>query len=287
MPQGRGATLNDVAVLTRALENVLRKLIRFTMGKISLVKLQEMIRVIFVEEAENFLRKEHPKKNVSLTKLALMSGLDTRTLTKIRNSDSFRRPFHGKSSFLVELMPGAVILDVWTTREPYFDEKRKKPKTLKLTGAPDSFESLFAENVKSRGVTASSLLNQLKQSGSVTVNDKSGTVTLVQDNYLPVAKSDQAGVIEAGFTTVGNLIETVEHNANAKKNNDELLYQRSIWTYRLSPKNQGNIRKEVRELLTETNEKAQDVLRKYDEPDPSPDQMTAGISFFYFEEEKS
>ena len=44
-------SLQDQAVLTRAVEGVFRKLIRFLVGKISLVMLQQMIRTIFVEEA--------------------------------------------------------------------------------------------------------------------------------------------------------------------------------------------------------------------------------------------
>jgi len=44
--------LPDVAILTRAVENVFRKLIRMLVGKISLKKLQEMVQEIFVEEAE-------------------------------------------------------------------------------------------------------------------------------------------------------------------------------------------------------------------------------------------
>jgi len=52
--------LPDVAILTRAVESVFRKLIRLLLGKISLKKLQEMIQVIFVEEAEAKLRLESP-----------------------------------------------------------------------------------------------------------------------------------------------------------------------------------------------------------------------------------
>ena len=50
----------DVAILTLAVENVFRKLIRLLIGKISLKKLQEMVQVIFVEEAEANLRQERP-----------------------------------------------------------------------------------------------------------------------------------------------------------------------------------------------------------------------------------
>ena len=74
----------EADLLARAVENVFRKLIRFLVGRITLVKLQEMIRYIYVEETEKMLRRERPGKNVPLTRLALNTGLDTRTLTRVR-----------------------------------------------------------------------------------------------------------------------------------------------------------------------------------------------------------
>ena len=82
------AHLPDVAILTRAVENVFRKLIRMLVGKISLKKLQEMVQVIFVEEAEAKLQKERPGKNVPLSTLAVVTGFDTRTLTKIKSREN-------------------------------------------------------------------------------------------------------------------------------------------------------------------------------------------------------
>ena len=67
MTTSRKDDLGDVAILTLAVENVFRKLIRLLVGKISLKKLQDMIQVIFVEEAEAKLKKEKPGKNVPLS----------------------------------------------------------------------------------------------------------------------------------------------------------------------------------------------------------------------------
>ena len=68
MPPAKVEHLQDVAILTRAVENVFRKLVRFLVGRISLVKLQEMIRFIYVEESETKLRQERPNKDIPLTK---------------------------------------------------------------------------------------------------------------------------------------------------------------------------------------------------------------------------
>ena len=73
MPPSTDEHLQDAAILTRAVENVLRKLIRFLIGRISLVKLQEMIRFIYVEKAERKLKKERPDRNIPLTRLAILT----------------------------------------------------------------------------------------------------------------------------------------------------------------------------------------------------------------------
>ena len=75
MPLTKDEHLQDAAILTRAVENVFRNLIRFLVGRMSLVKLQEMIRFIYVEEAESKLNRERPKHNVTLTRLAILTGI--------------------------------------------------------------------------------------------------------------------------------------------------------------------------------------------------------------------
>ena len=105
MPQITDSLYEEPATLTRAIENLCRKLIRFLIGRMSLVSLQEIIRYVFVEEIENKLRAENPNRNIQLTQLALLSGLDTRTLTKIRNSKKYGKPFYEEANFLREFAP--------------------------------------------------------------------------------------------------------------------------------------------------------------------------------------
>ena len=97
--------LRDVATLTRAVERVFRKLIRMLIGKMSLKKLQEMIQIIFVEETEAKLKREAPGKNVALGDIALHTGVDTRTIKKIRAYIAVSDPIYKDESLLDGLMP--------------------------------------------------------------------------------------------------------------------------------------------------------------------------------------
>ena len=287
MPSARNEQLQDAAVLTRAVENLFRKLIRFLIGRISLVKLQEMIRYIFVEEAENKLKKENPSKNISLTKLALLSGIDTRTLTKVRNSEGYRQPLYRESKFLREFTPGAAILDFWCSRSPFVEPRSGKPKKLKISGEENSFEALFAGCIKGRGVTANSLLQRLAESGAVEIDQQQETVKLLKPTYLPSSSSDQLGSIQMGFSAIGNMLDTVVHNVESPDTGADRLYQQGAWTYRLSPENREAARQDLRELLADTDAKARKIISQYEDKNTTPEQITSGVSLYYFEESGS
>ena len=274
----------EAAVLTRAIENLLRKLIKFLIGKISLVSLQELIKYLFVEEIENKLRAENPNKSIPLSQLALLSGLDTRTLTKIRNSKKYRHPFYEEATFLRDFAPGASILDVWSSQAPYMDEVSGKPRALSVSGEPLSFEALFEEFGKSRGVTYQSLLKRLVESGAVDMDAETGFVRLVTKSYLPSDSQDMLGAIELGFSALGNLVDTVTKNILALDSGQERLYQRGAWTYRLSEQNKSALRAELRGLLECTDTKARAIIERHEDPFVKSDQITAGLSLFYFEE---
>jgi len=284
MPDKPTPQPQDVAVLTRALEVVLRKLIRYLIGRISLVKLQEMIRVIFIEEAENTLRKIEPEKSVSLTQLALLSGIDTRTLIKVKNSDNFRKPFYAENSFLKEFTPGSSLLDAWNSKPPYFDAKRKRAKKLSISGNDCSFESLFSESVKSRGVTPASLLRRLVDSGSVRLNKGSHSVSLVRSSYMPKATEDELGAVAVGFSAIGSLIDSVVHNLVFCSTDTPPLYQRGVWSFRIPNLRKEDVRIEIAQLLEKSRIRAQSTLRKFEESRSDTNQFTAGVGFFYFEE---
>jgi len=284
MPNTPTSQLQDVAILTQALENIFRKLIRYLIGRISLVKLQEMIRVIFIEEAENALRKTEPEKSVSLTQLALLSGIDTRTLIKVRNSDNFRRPFCAANSFLKEFTPGSSLLDAWNSKPPYFDAERKRARRLSVSGGDYSFESLFSESVKSRGVTSASLLRRLVDSGSVSLNQKSRSVSLVRSSYMPSATEDELGAVAVGFSAIGSLVDSVVYNLAFRPGDSAPLYQRGVWSFRIPNSRKEEVRIEMTQLLEKSRIRVRNTLLKFEENRPDANQFTAGVGFFYFEE---
>ena len=284
MSKSVDARHQESAVLTQGIEHIFRKLIRFLIGRMSLVKLQEIVKFIYVEEIENRLKKENPKKNIPLSQFALLSGLDTRTLTKIRNDQKYQHPLYEEINFLDEITPGASILDTWCSTPPFVNSSTGEPDILEISGEGKSFEALFKAATTSRGVTYKSLLKRLAESGAVKVDDESKTVALLRNSYLPTNSDDRLGAMEMGFSALGNMLDTVTHNINSIENGEERFFQRGTWTYRLDVKKAHQVRAELRELLTDTELKARDTLKSHEDPYQSLEQITAGISLFYFEE---
>jgi hypothetical protein len=277
--------LGDIAILTLAVESVFRKLIRLLIGKISLKKLQEMIQVIFVEEAETILKKEKPGKNVALSALAVLSGMDTRTLTRIRAEQSYHHPFHEEKRFLREITPECSVLDVWESSEDYKDPKTGKPMTLAINGPKPSFESLVSDSNSTRGVTVKSFLQRLQASKSVVMDNSSKTVRMIDKRYTPFGSEVQTENARIGMAAVGNLVETVTHNLAAPSKGEDSFYQRGCWTNRMDRNDRERFRKLIKNFLEETDEKARKLMKPFEQNMADHDQVTAGISLFYFEEE--
>jgi hypothetical protein len=248
--------------------------------------MQEIIKYVYIEETEAKLKKENPHKNIPLAQIALLSGLDTRTLTKIRNDSKFHHPLHKESEFLDEITPGASILDTWGSKSPYVCSDSGMPKPIAVSGSTMSFESLFRESTKSRGITYKSLLKRLIQSGAVSYDDQTKLLTLVTSTYLPKDSDDYLGAIEMGFSALGNLIDTISHNLNSIESGKDRYYQRGAWTYRMSDEKSQTLRKELNSLLNETDANARKIIGRFEDKFESPKQFTAGVSLFYFEEKQ-
>lgn len=279
------AALPDIAILTRAVEIVFRKLIRMLIGKISLKKLQEMVQVIFVEEAEAKLKLESPGKNVPLSTLAVVSGFDTRTLIKIKGRDSYLKPFYEEKRFLSEITPECSVLDLWESSPEYRDSETGKPGILAIRGANNSFESLIRTSSSTRGVTVTSFLQRLEASKSIAVDKANKTVQMIDKRYTPFESEDQTENAKIGMAAVGNLVDTIRHNLSALSQGKESFYQKGCWTNRLDKKESEKLRRLINKFLLKTDERARKIIKPFEQEMVAKDQVTAGISMFYFEEE--
>lgn len=273
----------DAAILTRVTENVFRKLIRMLIGKMSLKKLQEMIQIIFIEEAETMLRQENPGKSVALSDIALQTGVDTRTIKKIRTYIATSKPIHQDDAFLDGFMPLFKVFDLWMNDTRFFDAGTGKPRRLEVEGEGASFSELVKTAIQSRGLTARAVLKRLKEIDVVELDASSGTVVLKQEDNVFISKDD-LDLLEVGLTAIGNLVTTVNHNIQNHLDEDARYFQRGSWNYQFNPENIDRVRSAIHRYLRKIDAQSRSLISSLAEAESQKGQLTAGISMFYFEE---
>jgi hypothetical protein len=280
MPGPADERLQDAAILTRAVENVFRKLIRFLVGRISLVKLQVMIRHIYVEEAERNLKTGLPGRNVPLTSLALVTGLDTRTLVQVKKRLE-RGEQEYREQFLADLTPESAIVEAWAER---VRQSGGGASAARLTYGEDGagFETLVNSTISTRGITTRSIIQRLIDTNTVRQDKAKRSLHLLVDHYSPYLSDDEPNIVNAAFSAISNLISTIEHNVDADRH--EKFYQRQFWTFRLSHEDRAGFRDATREMLERYEQKARREMAPWEKQEYGGELMTAGVGFYYFED---
>ena len=281
MPPPKEEYLQETAILTRAVENVFRKLIRFLVGRISLVKLQEMIRFIYVEEAEKNIQAEKPGKNVPLTRLALVTGLDTRTLLHVKRRLALEGKIY-KQQFLKDLTPESAIVEAWSDQINKAGQGGAGSSVLTYGNEDSEFESLVRSTISTRGITTHSIVQRLVATKSIEQDKSKKLLKLIVDQFSPYLSNDEPTIVNAAFSAISNLISTIEYNINVP--NDQKIFQRQSWTFRLKPSDQLQFRETMRKFLQEADKRACQKIRPWERDEYGADLLTAGIGLYYFED---
>lgn len=271
------ARLQEADLLARAVENVFRKLIRFLVGRISLVKLQEMIRFIYIDETEKKLKAENPGKNVPLTRLALNTGLDTRTLTRVREQLYQGEPQY-RTQFLAELTPESAVVEAWSGL-------KGQGSVLQYGSESAEFEKLVRRTISTRGITIQSIIKRLVDTNSIEQDKEKQSLKLLVDHYSPYLSDDEPNIINAAFSAISNLIGTIENNVN--NGTEDRLFQRQAWTFRLNPEDRQEFRKNMRQMLEQYEEDSMRAIEPWEVERYGSGLVTAGVGFYYFEESEA
>ncbi|KAA9130998.1 hypothetical protein F3N42_11660 [Marinihelvus fidelis] len=274
----------DVAALSSGVESLLRRLIRVLVGHMSLTKLEELVRLVFVEESERQLRREFPNKAPPMSQLALLTGLDSRPLGKIRSHPAYGQERGPEASFMRNFTSTTRLLDKWSTDPGYLDESTGRPLPITIQGQAPSIESLMKSAGFIRGVTARSVAERLELGGAATWDRKTGVLTLVTEKFLPSTNADLAGAVEVGFNAIGHLVDTVLTNLERLDEGQPRDYQRAYWSNRIAPHQVEAFQARITQMMTEFEDQGLALLGEYEMDIESPSQVTAGFGLYYFED---
>jgi hypothetical protein len=275
-------TEQDATILVRSLQIILRNLARLLVGRMTLRHVLDLFRDVYVQEAEARLRRERPGKNVPLSRLALLTGLDTRTLIRIRGDLAQRQARGDDRVRISELSPEAKLVETWAQNPRYRDRDTGRPRDLSYKSAGSEFEQLVRQVITARGVTVQSTLERLLATHCVEKDPEEDRLVLLTDRFSPFNTEDELSLMATGMQAIINLTDTIDHNVHSAK--PDRLIQRELWTFRLNEERRREFRAKVREFLERVEREAEGTMVPMESPFEAPDQLTAGLGFYYFEE---
>jgi hypothetical protein len=259
----------DSASLTNAVGLVLRRIVRLMVGTISFPALIEILKTLYVEEAEKKIKRIGSKPTRSA--LALLTGLDTRVVSVVINKD-----------YDITLEPKNIcaenaLLDMWANDPFFLDEETSEPLVLPIEGRGRTFQGLVLRSI-GRNITIKTVLDRLLSSGNIrTISDGTEQVEMLSLFYSPIT-NDRAKMTDIAFIESSRVLSAAIHNMNSEI--DARVPQQGRWTYRLSPKRYREFRNEARLLLQKQIKEGEALLEKFEDAKKQPGQLTVGIGWY-------
>jgi hypothetical protein len=260
---------DDVKSITNLLSRVFKKVVRLVIGTVSFPALVDILKAIYVEEAQKKLIREGTKPTKSA--LALITGMDTRVVSFVSAQDL------SKTIQTQNVNPENALIDMWSS-DPFFQNpKTGKPAALPIAGRGRTFQGLVLRSI-GRNITVKTVMDRLLAWGSIQVNrNEIETVELISQTYLPLS-DDRVKHTEIGFLEASRVLGAVIHNMNCEV--DFRVPQQGRWTYRLNPVKYKEFRRKARQLLDKQIKEGESLLEEFEESTKQPGQLTVGIGWY-------
>jgi Family of unknown function (DUF6502) len=260
---------DDAKSITHFLSQVFRKVVRLVIGTVSLPALYDILKAIYVEEAQKKLAREGSKPTKSA--IALMTGLDTRVVSSLMDQ-SLDSTMQGQS-----VNPENALIDMWTSDPFFLDPETGTPAHLPISGRGKTFQGLVLKTI-GRNITVKTVMDRLLAWGSIRVNHGDiDTVELVSRTYLPLS-DDRVKHTEIGLLEASRVLGAVIHNMNSTP--ETRVPQQGRWTYRLGSGRYKEFRKRARQLLDKQIKEGESLLEEFEEAAKEPGQITVGIGWY-------
>jgi len=260
---------DDAKSITQFLSQVFRKVVRLVIGTVSLPALYDILKAIYVEEAQKKLARDGNKPTKSA--IALMTGLDTRVVSSLMD-ENLQSTIESQS-----VNPENALIDMWTS-DPFFtDPETGEPVALPIVGKGRTFQTLVLRSI-GRNITVKTVIGRLQAARNIrVVQEDVEKVELLSKIYSPIS-SDRAKQTEVGLIEASRVLSAVIHNMGADESTR--VPQQGRWTYRLDPHRYKEFRKKARQLLDKQITEGESLLEEFEEPAKASGQMTVGIGWY-------
>jgi hypothetical protein len=259
----------DSASVTNAVGLLLRRIVRLMVGTVSFPALVEILKTLYVEEAEKKINRTGSKPTKSA--LALLTGLDTRVVSVVVNKE-YDLTLEPKN-----ICAENALLDMWANDSFFLDSDTKEPLILPVEGRGRTFQGLVLRSI-GRNITIKTVLDRLLASGNIRIiSDGTEQVEMLDLFYSPIT-NDRAKMTDIAFIESSRVLSAAIHNMNSDI--DSRVPQQGRWTYRLSPIRFGEFRQQARLLLQKQIKEGEALLEQFEDTKKQPGQLTVGIGWY-------
>ena len=259
----------DSGALTNAVGLLLRRVVRLMVGTVSFPALVEILKTLYVEEAEKKINRTGTKPTKSA--LALMTGLDTRVVSAVVQKD-YDLTLEPKN-----ICAENALLDMWNIDSFFLDVETNESLILPIEGRGRTFQGLVLRSI-GRNITTKTVIDRLLASGNIRIiSDGIEQVEMLSYIYSPIT-NDRAKMTDIAFVESSRVLSAAIHNM--KSDVDSRVPQQGRWTYRLSPSRYGEFRKEARILLKKQISEGEALLEQFEDAQKKPGQLTVGIGWY-------
>ena len=261
--------MTDNSAVHQVLPILFRKIVRLLIGTISFPVLSDLLKSIYVEEATRKLQSSGSKPTKSA--LALITGLDTRVVS------SLLKERQGSGFVPITSNPENTLIDIWSSDVTFQDETTGEPAILPIEGKGRTFQSLVLRAI-GRNITIKTVMDRLVDSHNIKlVSGVTEQVEMQSQFYSPIS-DNRAILTDMALYESSRVLSAVIHNMNSSP--EERVPQQGRWTYRLSPENYKEFRKQARNLLEKQILEGESLLEKFEDKQKEAGQLTVGFGWY-------
>lgn len=277
-PTPTGGEEEDRELSLRISRRMLKTLATLNVGKLPFDQAVAVLRQAYVDAAVEHLQRKQPDKRLTRSAVALLTGMDSRTVAQLLESRS--ESDGPPDEQIVQQSPNAQVLGSWASEERWADPDTGKPRDLLIYGSGDTFQALVKTSI-GKSVSYSMVLETLLSHGNVRKvgDNKVRLIDRVFRSESDLAKLRQALRMVDGVSK--NII-----NGQQVREPEQRWPRGVVWSQRVRPAELAALRKEILALLRDKHvyELGELIDQHADEHD-GPNQTIAGLGWYYWEDE--
>jgi len=254
-----------------AIHRIFRPIIRLLVGRVNCSFLLDVIRKIYIDEARKEISRQNGGKKITKAALALMTGLDTRTIDRIDRAE-----ISGDKSSNSDYLGESALMERWCSDPEYLDENGQ-PMELPIEGRGQSFSSLVSSCI-GRNVTTAMMLNNLSESGNIEIV-KDERVRVLNPWYQAISSSERV-LVENGSFALNRLADVIATNFAAEPGHR--LLQRERWTLRLRPEDLPEVKRQCIDATERNIAEIERILQDFEQPEFKPLTVGFGVGWYHW-----